>query len=36
MYICPDPESAADEVINITQVTKLATGVRHSQNRKHR
>jgi hypothetical protein len=36
MYVCPDPNSAADEVINILQVTKLATGVRHSQNRKNR
>jgi len=36
MYVCPDPESAGDEVIHIMHVTKLATGVRHSQNRKNR
>ena len=36
MYVCPDPTSAADEVINLTHVTKLATGVRHSQNRRNK
>jgi hypothetical protein len=36
MYVCPDPSSSADEVINILHVTKLATGARHSQNRRNK
>jgi len=36
MYVCPDPNSSADEVINILHVTKLATGLRHSQNRRNK
>lgn len=36
MYVCSDSRSAADEVIHVLQVTKLAHGVRHSQNRKNK
>jgi hypothetical protein len=34
MYVCPDPSVDVDEVINLLHITKLATGVRHSDNRK--
>jgi hypothetical protein len=36
MYVVTDPTSTADEVINLMHVTKLATGVRHSQNRRNK
>jgi hypothetical protein len=29
MYVCPDPDVDADEVIDLLHVTKLATGVRN-------
>jgi hypothetical protein len=29
MYVCPDPDVDADEVIDLLRVTKLATGVRN-------
>ena len=34
MYVCPDPEVDADQVIDIFHVTKLATGGRNGGGRR--
>lgn len=36
MYVCPNPEVDADEVINLHQVTKLATGVQNGGRKRRR